>query len=301
MPSAPIAVTGATGGLGGRVARRLAGRGVPIRLIVRDPGRAPELPGAEVAVTGGYDDAEGMRRALDGTSAVFLVSASEAPDRMKLHAAAVDAVAAAGVEKVVYTSFLGARPDCTFTFGRHHWHTEELIRRTGTSFTFLRDSLYLDFLPFMTGADPADVHRATIKGPAGDGRVSAVSRDDIADSAAAVLLAEGDAAALHHGRTYDMTGPEALTLDDVARIIGEVSGHPVTYKRETMDEAYASRASYGAPAFELEGWITTYTAIANGEVATVSDDVARLTGHDPADLAGFMRAHPESYAHLTGS
>ena len=301
MPTAPIAVTGATGALGGRVARRLAGLGVPTRLLARDPGRCPDLPGAEVAVFGGYDDTEGMRRALDGAASVFLVSAAEDPDRMKLHASAVDAVAAAGVPKVVYTSFLGALPHCTFTFGRHHWHTEELIRKTSASFTFLRDSIYLDYLPYFAGPHPADVHRAVIRGPAGDGRVSAVSRDDIADSAVAVLTADGDAAALHHGRTYEMTGPEALTMDEAARIISEVSGHRVTYKAETMDEAYASRASYNAPAFEVEGWVTTYTAIANGELDKVSDDVARLTGHDPADLAGFMRAHPESYAHLTGS
>src|SRR3954447_19711279 len=209
MPDAPIAVTGATGELGGRVARRLARRGVPTRLVVRDPARAPELPGAEVAVAGGYDDTDAMRRALEGAAAVFLVSAGEAPDRMALHASAVDAFAASGVQRIVYTSFLGARPDCTFTFGRHHWHTEELIRRTGRSFTFLRDSFYLDFLPFMAGQD------GVIKGPAGDGRVSAVTRDDIADAAVAVLLAEGDTAALHHGRTYDMTGPEALTLAEV--------------------------------------------------------------------------------------
>src|SRR5215213_7050237 len=201
-----IAVTGATGGLGGRVARRLAGRGVGQRLVVRDAARAPELDGAEVAEAT-YGDGEAMRRALDGVATLLLVSASEAADRVRLHTTAVDAAVAAGVGRVVYTSFFGAAPDCTFTFGRDHWHTEEALRASGLRSTFLRDNLYIDFLPLMAGPD------GVIRGPAGDGRLAAVARDDIADVAVAVLL--GDPGR-HDGRGYDMTGPEALTLAEVA-------------------------------------------------------------------------------------
>ena len=147
-----IAVTGATGGLGGRVARRLAGRGVAQRVVVRDAARAPELAGAEVAVAT-YGDREAMRRALDGVATLLLVSASEDRERVKVHTTAVDAAVAAGVERVVYTSFYGAAPDCTFTFGRDHWHTEERIKASGLAWTMLRDNLYLDFLPLMVGPD----------------------------------------------------------------------------------------------------------------------------------------------------
>src|SRR4029453_3585325 len=90
-----IAVTGVTGGLGGRVARRLAERGVRQRLVVRDPGRAPELAGAEVAA-GSYDDPEQLRRAFEGAAALFMVSASEDPDRLRLHANVGDAARGAG-------------------------------------------------------------------------------------------------------------------------------------------------------------------------------------------------------------
>ena len=175
-----IAVTGATGGLGGRVARRLAERGVGQRLVVRDPGRAPELAGAEVAA-GSYDDPDGLRRAFEGAATLFMVSASEDPDRLRLHANVVDAAVGAGVERVVYTSFYGAGPECTFTFGRDHWHTEQRIRDSGLRHTFLRDNLYIDFMPLLVGPD------GVIRGPAADGRVAAVARDDIADVAVAVL------------------------------------------------------------------------------------------------------------------
>src|SRR5512132_122413 len=282
-----IAVTGATGGLGGRVARRLADRGVRQRLVVRDPGRAPELAGAEVA-TGSYDDPESLRRAFEGARTLLMVSASEDPDRLRLHANVVDAAVGAGVERVVYTSFFGAAPDCTFTFGRDHWHTEELIRASGLRHTFLRDNLYLDFLPLMVGAD------GVIRGPAGDGRVAAVTRDDIADAAAAVLL-EGDR---HDGQTYDMTGPEAFTLAEAAQELSRAAGRTVTYQAETLEEAYASRAHYGAPDWEVAGWVTTYAAIANGDLEEVSGNVAAVAGHPPMGLAEFLRRNPDSLGRL---
>jgi len=282
-----IAVTGVTGGLGGRVARRLAERGVAQRLVVRDPGRAPDLDGAEV-VTGSYDDREGLRRAFQGARTLFMVSASEDPDRLRLHDNVVGAATDAGVERVVYTSFYGAAPQCTFTFGRDHWHTEQRIIGSGLRHTFLRDSLYLDFLPLMVGAD------GVIRGPAGDGRVAAVTRDDIADVAVAALL-DGDR---HHGQTYDMTGPEALTLGEIAEVLSRFAGRPIAYHAETLEEAYASRASYGAPDWEVDGWVTTYVANANGELEGISDDIATVAGHPPMSLADFLRANPDSYRRL---
>ena len=282
-----IAVTGATGGLGGRVARRLAERGVGQRLVVRDPGRAPELAGAEVAAAS-YDDPGSLWRAFAGTRTLLMVSASEDPDRLRLHANVVDAAAVAGVERVVYTSFFGAAPDCTFTFGRDHWHTEELIRASGLRHTFLRDNLYLDFLPLMVGAD------GVVRGPAGDGRVAAVTRDDIADVAVAALL-EGDR---HAGRTYDLTGPQALTMAEVAEELTRFAGRTVAYHAETLEEAYASRAHYGAPDWEVAGWVTTYAAIANGDLEAVSGDVAAVAGHPPMGLTEFLRHNPDSYGRL---
>jgi NAD(P)H dehydrogenase (quinone) len=259
------------------------------RLVARDPGRAPELAGAEVAA-GSYDDRDSLRRAFDGAGTLFMVSASEDPDRLRLHANVVGAATDAGVERIVYTSFFGAAADCSFTFGRDHWHTEELIKGSGLRFTMLRDNLYLDFLPLMVGAD------GVIRGPAGDGRVAAVARDDIADVAAAVLL-EGDDR--HDGRSYDLTGPEALTMAEAAQRLSELAGRTVTYHPETLEEAYASRASYGAPDWEVDGWVTTYVAIANGELEAVSGDVAAVAGHPPMALDDFLRRNPDSLRRLS--
>lgn len=272
-----IGVTGATGLVGGRVARLLAADGIPQRLVVRDPSRAQELPGAETAQAS-YGDHHALLNALDGVETLLLVSAAESADRVALHTATIDAAVAAGVRRIVYTSFLNAAPCATFTLARDHWHTEEHLRASGIGFTFLRDSLYLDFLPAMVGED--DV----IRGPAGDGRVGAVARADVADAAARVLTSDG-----HEGRTYDLTGPEALTMTEVAALLTEAWGRPISYHAETLDEAYRSRERYGAPSWEVAGWVTSYAQIASGEVATVTDDVALLTGHPPLSLAAYLK------------
>ena len=276
-----IAVTGATGALGSRIARRLADRGLAQRLVVRDAARVPALPGAEVAVAGGYHDTAGMRTALGGVHTLLLVSASEAADRVALHTSAVDAAIAAGVSRIVYVSFLGASPQATFTFARDHWHTEEYIRATGVGYTFLRDNLYLDVLPYFPGTD------GVLRGPAGDGRFGGVARDDIADAALAVLTTEG-----HAGEVYDLTGPEAITMAEVAAELTRASGRLITYDAETLDQAYASRAGFGAPDWEVAGWVTSYSAIAAGELDVVTTAVADLAGHPPMSFAEYLQRNP---------
>lgn len=282
-----IAVTGASGAVGGRVAAGLAERGASLRLVVRDAARAPALDGAEVADGASYADGEAMRRAFDGADTVFFVSAGEDIDRVTLHRNVVDSAVAAGVERIVYTSFAAAAPDTAFTFGRDHFHTEEHIKASGLKWTFLRDNIYLDFVPFFAGDD------GVIRGPAGDGRAAVVARDDIAAAAVSVLTGEG-----HEGVAYEMTGPEALTLDEAAEQVAEAVGRPVTYVPETLEEARASRAPSGAPDWEIEGWVTTYVSIAEGELERVSNDIERLTGRKPMTLRDFLRDNPDSYRHL---
>lgn len=290
-----IGVTGATGHLGGAVATALSEAGIATRLLVRDAQRAPRLPGAELA-TASYGDGVSVRVALDGVDTVFMVSGAEEPSRLTAHRTFVDAAVAAGVSRVVYTSFLGAGPDATFTLARDHWHTEQHIRASGLSFTFLRDNFYADQFVLFAG------HDGVLLGPGGDGRVSAVVRRDIADVATVVLLAAAAdpggragpagpavrAGSVHDGRTYDLTGPEALSLTEIARIMTETTGRPVRYQPETVEQAYASRAAYGAADWQVDAWVSTYTAIAAGELAAVTDDVRLVTGHPATSLAHLL-------------
>ncbi|HSL36333.1 MAG TPA: SDR family oxidoreductase, partial [Arthrobacter sp.] len=248
-----LAVTGSTGHLGGLVARQLADAGSPQRLLVRDLGRAPELEDAVPAVVT-YADPVLVRAALEGVKTLFMVSAAEAEDRLQQHCTFVDAAAAAGVQHIVYTSFFGAAADSTFTLGRDHFATEERIKASGMDYTFLRDNFYLDFLPLLAGED------GVIRGPAGEGVMAAVARADIARSAVTVLRDP----ALHIGRTYDLSGPEDLSLARAAELLTAGTGRTITFHNETVEEAYASRASSGAPRWQVDAWVSTYTAIAAG-------------------------------------
>jgi NAD(P)H dehydrogenase (quinone) len=285
-----IAVTGATGALGGRVAARLAERSVRQRLIVRDPSRAPQFAGAEVCTASGYHDRAGMTAALGGADTLFFVSGRESSERLNEHRTVVDAALDAGVSRIVYLSFYNASPASTFTLAHDHHATEAFIRASGLAYTFLQDNFYADLMPLLASAD------GVIAGPGGTGAVACVARDDVAAVAAAVLP---DPA--FNGATLRMTGPAALSLAEIAAELGRVSRRIVTYKTETLEEAYASRAAYNAPKFEVDGWVSTYLAIATGELAAVSSDVPRVLGRAAMTLSDVLGKYPESYAHLIGA
>lgn len=289
-----IAVTGATGTLGGGVAARLAATGGQrLRLVVRDAARAPRLPGAEIVEnSGGYADGEGFRDALRGAHTLYLVSAAEAEDRLQQHLTAVEAAAAAGIRRIVYTSFVGASQDATFTLVRQHFATEQAIAATGLRHTFLRHSMYADFVPFFATLEEG---RAVIAAPGGEGRTGFVSRDDLADVGAAVLLRDDEAL---DGQALEVTGPAALTLAEAAAVIEEFAGIPAEYRPQTVEEAWATRRPSGHPDWEIEGWVTSYLAMAAGELDRVTDVVPRLTGHPARSVAEHLRAHPEDWAHL---
>ena len=274
-----VAVTGATGFVGRAVAGQLAEAGVAQRLLVRDTSRAPELPAAE-PVQCSYGDRDAAMRALEGVDVLLMVSASESADRLEQHLAFVSAAAEAGVKHVVYTSFVGAAPDAVFTLARDHGATEEAIRSSGMAYTFLRDNLYLDFAEMLMGDG------GVIAGPAGDGRAGMVARADVARAAAAVLTSPNE----HAGVTYTLTGPQALTLAEVATTLSRARGREVRFHNETLEEAYASRAKYGAPRWQVDAWVSTYTAIAAGVLDVVTDDVQRVTGRPPMSLAEFLAA-----------
>ncbi len=273
----PIAVTGSTGRLGSRVVDRLHAAGVAQRLVVRDPSRAPHVVGAEI-VTAEYGDADAVRSALDGVDVVFMVSGSESIDRVDRHRTFIDAARAAGVRHLVYTSFFGASPDATFTLVRDHWATEQHIRASGLAFIILRDNLYADFVPLMMDDE------GVIRGPAGDGRATVVAQDDIADVAAAVLQNPD----VHADACYDMTGPESLTMTEIAAIASSAMGRDVRFHNETIDEAYASRAKYNAPQWQVDAWVSTYTAIAAGELDGVSKAIPDITGRPATSLADLL-------------
>jgi uncharacterized protein YbjT (DUF2867 family) len=132
-----------------------------------------------------------------------------------------------------------------------------------------------------------------IRGPADGGRIAPVARDDVADVAAVALAEPG-----HEGHAYPLTGGESFTLAEAAEILTRVAGTEVRFVNETLEEARASRAPSGAPDWMIEGWVTTYSQIATGEMDVVADTVERIAGHPPITLEELLRAKPDSWRHL---
>ena len=269
-----VVLTGATGKVGGEVARLLAPvHDVDLRLVGRSLERAPRIEGAEL-VRAEFSDAAACREAFAGADALLLVSAGEAADRLDQHRTAIDAAVAAGVGHVVYTSFLGAAPDAAFTLARDHGATEQMLRDSGLGWTFLRDSFYADVLLDFAGTE------RVIRGPGGTGRCAFVARRDVAEAAAAILRDPAPWA----GRTLDLTGPESVSLAEAVLQMTRATGEEYEYVDETLAEARASRAPYGAPDWQVEAWISTYTAIRDGELDVVGDGVGKVLGRSPRPL-----------------
>jgi NAD(P)H dehydrogenase (quinone) len=276
-----LLVTGASGHVGRRVAELLAAQGHPLRLMTRSPERAPELPDARV-VRADYAEPATLDAAFVGINAAFLVSGYARPgERARLHGNAIQAAARASVSHLVYLSFQGASPTSKFPMSRDHYQTEGILKGSGIPFTALRDNLYMDLIPEMFD------EQGRIRGPAGQGRVAWVAREDVARAVAAALLQRGETS-----RAYDLTGPEALTLAETAARLSTLTGRDLRYEEETVEEGRAWRKRLGAPDWEVETWLGSYEAIAAGELERTSDAILRLTGREPYTLEGYFSERP---------
>jgi NAD(P)H dehydrogenase (quinone) len=259
-----ILVTGASGHLGKHVAALLSERGVVLRLLVRDPSKAPGGVRAEV-VAGDYGDAESLSRAFVGVDTAFLVSASAPPGmRAKLHAAAFAAAGRAGIRHVVYLSLQGSAPDSRYPFSRDHWESEQSLRASGVAHTILRNGKYTEQLlePEMVGAD------GVMRGPPGEGRIAWISRRDSARVIAELLPKPP-------GGIVTYTGPEALTLRETATRLSASFGRPLRWEEEAPEGVRArvcGRAARNeAPLWRAALWAGAYRAIAAGDYAPIHD------------------------------
>jgi NAD(P)H dehydrogenase (quinone) len=277
-----IAVTGATGHVGRLVAEELARQGEPMRLLVRDPSRAPELPGAEV-VHADYGDPGSIAAALNEGDRVFMVSLHEGPARrVPLHRSFVEAAAARRVAQIVYLSFLNAGPAATFIHARSHGATEELLRESGVAWTSIRNGMYADDVAgWFDGQGVA-------REPVGDSRISFSYRPELAEAIAVVLTTDG-----HDGRVYDVAAAEAVTIGELARTASEVTGAEYRYEPESREWWEARWRSRGKDGWELEAGLSSFDAQLAGELAVTTDDFRLLTGRQPLTIREVIARHVE--------
>jgi uncharacterized protein YbjT (DUF2867 family) len=247
-------------------------------MIVTDPGRAPDLPGAEIAVAR-YEDAEALARALEPGDRVFMVSLFMAPEeRLARHRSFVDAASRQRVGHVVYLSFIGAGPAATFSHARSHGKTEQMLRESGLSWCGVRNAMYGDQMP--DWFDPL----GRITGPGGNGRVSFSMIEEIAESIAVLLTDETE-----DGRELvTVTTPESVSLAELAALASDVTGGRYVYEPTERDTWIAYRRTLGRPEWSVEAGLSYYDGVGRGEADVIGHDYQRLTGKEPTTIRSIL-------------
>ena len=273
-----IAVTGVTGNLGGMVSRLCKKNGIEVRNLARNVEKAEKL-GFSNVFKSSYDKSEDIMKSLQGIEVLFMVSGSENPNRVQQHKDFIDTAKVAGVSHVIYLSFYNASKNSIFTLGRDHYATEEYIKENGFKYTFLRDNFYMDFFVDLCK------EYGEIKGPAGNGKVSAVVRSDVSEVAAKILENPGK----WENQTLNMTGPEELSMTEIVKAVSEYFGKEIKYIEETVEEAYESRKIWKAEQWEYDSWVSTYTAISENEQSGISNDIEKVLGRKATSLVEYLK------------
>lgn len=283
-----ITVTGSTGTIGSELVRLLSDAGTPCRAVLRDLRKARPLANV-VWVQADLARPRLLEPALAGTDRLFLLTGND-EGFQHVQIGVIRAAEALGVRHVVKLSALGASGHSKSAIGRAHWEVEQALVQTRMSWTILRPHAFMqNWLD-----DVAETVRAegAIYSPIGDGRVPFIDARDIARVAARVLLDP----APHTGQKYTLTGPEAVSLYDVAAALSEAIGRPVAYHPISMEEARARMEARGMPAYLIDATlaIAAYQK-AGGPTARVSPDVERILGRPPRTIRDFARDYTGAF------
>lgn len=240
-----ILVTGATGLNGSAIVRECARRGVQLRTLVRDRAKAGALgalPHVDI-VEGDMSRPNTLAAALDGVRRALMISSS-VPNMVETQSAFIDACRESGVEHVVKLSGAEAGigfDQSKFRFTRMHREIELHLEGSGLAWTHLRPS---QFMQVYLRETPTIVNKDAIFLPFGNITLSPIDVEDIAKIAVAVLTGDG-----HAGKSYDMTGPEALTMTDVATRISTAVCRTIRYVAITPHDRRLALLATGMPEF----------------------------------------------------
>jgi NAD(P)H dehydrogenase (quinone) len=267
-----IVVTGATGHLGRLAIEALQARGVPASEIVGVGRNVDKLAGLGVTTRhADYDDPSTLPPAFEGADTLLFVSGSEAGKRVAQHRAVIDAAKAAGVGKIVYTSIPKADTS-PMRLAEEHRATEEMLLASGIPSTFLRNSWYIENYNLQAALEHG------LFGAAGDGKISAATRADFAEAAAAAVLSDNPK------QVYELGG-EPFTLAELAAELTKQSGREVTYT-DLPEAKYAEvLINAGVPEPVAAILADSDRAAADGALEVAGDDLATLIGRPATPLS----------------
>lgn len=284
-----ILVTGATGTVGTEVVKQLAESGVEVRAAVRSIEKAekkfrhPNVESVEIE----FNDPESLDAAFKGIEQVFLLTPFT-DDQVDFAHMLVEAAHEHGVQHIVKLSVAGADLDPGIQFGRWHRETERCIKASGIPYTFLRPGSFMQ--NFINYFPPEG---GKIQLPLGEGKVSYIDVRDIAAVAAKALTEKG-----HEGKIYTLTGPEALSVAEVAEILSKVLGKHIEYVDVPEEEERHSMIEMGMPEWMADAMMELHRFGKAGHAAAVTDTVERITGKKPKTFLEFAKDYEGTFRHF---
>jgi uncharacterized protein YbjT (DUF2867 family) len=280
-----ILVTGATGNVGGPVARQLHAQGHSVRALVRAPSRAAGLPaGIEIAV-GDLDDPASVSKAVQGVEAVFLMQVGGGTEQTRT---VIDAARNAAAPKIVLLSSVGARllPLEENPMGAAVAAREQVLRESGLGVTCLRPNSFASNALWWRDS----IRAGKVVYPTGDGRLGVIDPEDIARVAVVTLTQDG-----HVGKGYFLTGPEGLTSREQVEIIAEVTGRSIDFEDVTPHEFAQAAVQRGTPPAEAHLIERLHEFLRSGRAGFVTDDVENITGTAPRTFRDWCERHVDAF------
>ena len=285
--SPTILITGATGSNGTELLKRFAAHQIPVRALTRNASHAQSIasPTTEI-VEGDFGDPESLRAPLQGIERAFLLSNST-QDAQQQQTDFVEIARQSGVSHLVKLSQLDAAADSPARFLRYHAAVEAAIENAGIAHTFLRPNL---FMQSVLGFASLIKEKNIFPAPMGDGVISIVDIRDIMDIAFLALTQPG-----HEGKTYDITGPQAITHGEMAAQLSQAVGRTISYVDASPAEMRQSLLQAGFPEWQADGLLEEYAGWSQNSAARISDDVRAVTGHAPRSFADFARDYADAF------
>ncbi len=283
-----ILVTGATGNFGKSAIDFLLKKGISstnIVALVRDEEKATDLKSKGVALRiGDYDNYNSLLNAFIGIEKLLFVSGSDVFNREAQHQNVVKAAKASGVKHIVYTSFQGkneTESSPLWLVAQSHLLTETWLKESGMDYTILKNTLYMDFVPAFLGDKVLET--GIIYLPAGNGKVGAVLRSEMAEATANILTSSH-----HAGKTYRFTNQEAFSYQEIAQQLSEITGKTINYISPTAEEYAQTLTGYGVPADFIGLFSSFAVAQANGELEMVGSDLSQILGRKLTSVKTFL-------------
>ncbi len=278
-----ILVTGATGTVGSELVSRLSRRGVPVRALLRslqNAARLSSLPNVTLAV-GDMGKPSTLVEALRGVERAMLISSS-APDMADVQAGFVEAARNAGLRHIVKLSGIMPELDSPFRFARMHGQIERKIEESGMAFTHVRAG---EFFHAYFRQVPSIANKGVLALSMEDARIASIDIGDIAEVAAAVLTAPAG----HEGKIYPLTGPEALTMAEVAERLSRATGKEVRYVNVPSKDAHKARLAAGMTPYMADALSELFAERRAGKESKVWPTISDVFGWRPTSFEEFAR------------